>query len=701
MSVERDFNEPFVARLAASEKQSQRVYRPAISVHKWFARRPGALFRALALAELASTGSRDGYLTGHQLDGVCLDPFMGGGTPLMEAARLGLGVVGYDTNPMARWIVERELEDVDPDELRAAGERVARDVEREVGRLYLTRCTGCGGEAEVRHFIWLRHHRCVCGEEHPLLADTMLVSTRQRRHPREVHLCPHCLGLGEFEPRSRPDRCEACSGRYDEGLYRPGSVHVCACGEPFRVPPRGTVETPCERLVAIDYHCGGCSTSGTTHRFKPPGRGDRQRLRRAERLCAQRRSRFWPDELIPSGKETERLLRWGYLRWRDLFSPRQLYGLEALADRIAGEPPGPVKRALQTAFSDFLRSQNTLCRYDRQLLKPADVFAVHGFPVPRVACEAALLGRRGHGSGGFRHALDKYERAKRWCRDPYETERVAGQSRRVRTPPETLAPLLVKAQSGVSAGGALLRRGSLSDMPLQPGSVSMVLTDPPYFANVQYAELMDFCYVWLRRLAPETPYFDVDGAKTAYDAVGSDASSSPVRLGEFTERLAAVFTAAADALKDGGAFVFTYHHNELEAYVPVVVACLDAGLVPTSLWACPSELRVSTHIQGGRRAATVDAVLCLRKPPISDQLRCDFEVPRTVRARVKALLAAGHRATAADRTTLRYATQALHAVVRLSDDWEHDAPVEERLAAAYGALPSLSPRQETILSSIG
>lgn len=28
-----------------------------------------------------------------------------------------------------------------------------------------------------------------------------------------------------------------------------------------------------------------------------------------------------------------------------------------------------------------------------------------------------------------------------------------------------------------------------------------IFTDPPYFGNVQYAELMDFCYVWLRKLA--------------------------------------------------------------------------------------------------------------------------------------------------------------------------------------------------------
>jgi len=45
--IERAYDEAFVARIAAREKQIQQHYRPVISVHKWFARRPGALFRAL------------------------------------------------------------------------------------------------------------------------------------------------------------------------------------------------------------------------------------------------------------------------------------------------------------------------------------------------------------------------------------------------------------------------------------------------------------------------------------------------------------------------------------------------------------------------------------------------------------------------------------------------------------------------------
>lgn len=51
MSIETRFNIPLVAGLTLREKQSQQNYRPIIAAHKWFARHPGTLFRALALRD--------------------------------------------------------------------------------------------------------------------------------------------------------------------------------------------------------------------------------------------------------------------------------------------------------------------------------------------------------------------------------------------------------------------------------------------------------------------------------------------------------------------------------------------------------------------------------------------------------------------------------------------------------------------------
>jgi adenine-specific DNA methylase len=691
--LEQNYQEGFVARLAAREKQIQQHYRPVISVHKWFARRPGSLFRALALAEFVNGPVSKTYSRGHEIGGVCLDPFMGGGTPVFEAARLGMSVIGFDTNPMARWIVERELEDVDPDELAATGETIASEIDSATRALYVTDCTSCGEEATVRYFIWIRHHRCTgCSRESAVLSDTMIVSTKLGRHPREVHVCPSCLAVSECRPGRRPRCCASCKKPYDAHLVPTGSLQMCECGVPFTIPPHGTVEEPLQKLVAVEYDCSRCRArrGATAHTYKEADVRDHERVAEAERIRAKKPSPFWPtDELIPDGQETARLLKWGYLRWIDLFNGRQLYGLGLLAARIDAERDGPVKRALQTIFSDFLRYQNMLCRYDRQGLKPSDIFSLHGFPVPRVACEVALVGTAKVGSGGFRHALAKYVRAKRWCREPYEK---TDQGKNRRTSPEIIASTFVKSPSRLGrAGSAYLKRGSLQVDELEEGSVDIVLTDPPYFANVQYGELMDFCYVWLRRLAPKTPFFKRTSTKTDDDAVGSGSEGS-VDIVEFTGRLSTVFEAAAKALKPGAPFCFTYHHNDLDAYAPLVVACLNAGLVPTAVFASPSEMRSSTHIHK-RNAATVDTLFVLRKPPIQDPShRSPDDDIVGIRRHLAALRRVGLKPTDADRDCLRSGQLAARAMVELADDWPPATDPAQLFALASTTLRRLAGR---------
>jgi hypothetical protein len=145
---------------------------------------------------------------------------MGGGTPLIEASRLGLSVIGYDTNAVARWIVERELEELDPDALETAGDRAIARVERKVRSLYITNCGECGRDAPVRYFMWARQHTCVCGAEHPLLSDTMLVSSKMGRHPADVHICPSCRRLAEHPAGGRPDDCPHCTAPYELPLVQ-------------------------------------------------------------------------------------------------------------------------------------------------------------------------------------------------------------------------------------------------------------------------------------------------------------------------------------------------------------------------------------------------------------------------------------------------------------------------------------------------
>ncbi len=92
-----------IAELALREGQCTN---PIYRVHRWFARRLGSQFRAiqtgLSLKPEEADRFWDLYLGDLSLDGaVVLDPFVGGGTSLVEAGRCGARVIGYDIDPVA------------------------------------------------------------------------------------------------------------------------------------------------------------------------------------------------------------------------------------------------------------------------------------------------------------------------------------------------------------------------------------------------------------------------------------------------------------------------------------------------------------------------------------------------------------------------------------------------------------------------
>ena len=141
MTIETRFDIPLVAALALREKQIQQHYRPIIAVHKWFARRPGTLFRALTLAEFGDAPLADLFFTANDFRGrKVADPFMGGGTPLIEANRVGCDVTGFDINPMAWWIVREEIEHIDLAVYERTISELIAALHSEIGPLYRTDC---------------------------------------------------------------------------------------------------------------------------------------------------------------------------------------------------------------------------------------------------------------------------------------------------------------------------------------------------------------------------------------------------------------------------------------------------------------------------------------------------------------------------------------------------------------------------------
>ncbi len=422
MSIEESFDPTFATALALREKQIQQSYRPIIGIHKWFARRPGTIFRSLLLAEFNGAEPLDtSFWHAHTLQGVIADPFMGGGIPIFEANRLGFSVIGTDINPMAYWVVRQSLAPIDLPRFASTAALVAADVEREIGSLYATRCTECSRSVPVKYFLWVKVETCpTCGTDNDLFPTHLLAEAT--RHPKHVLVCSECGALNEYDhqpTKSRPEPCQRCGHLIvKEGPAQRRQIQCRECKN-FHSYPIEHSGPPRHRLWALEYHCESCKGQHTGRFFKQPDDDDFDRFDHASELLGQLPGLPIPKEKIPAGDETDRLHRWGYRHYHEMFNRRQLLGLGLLLKRILEVEEVETRHALLTVFSDFLRYQNMLCRYDTYALKCQDIFSVHGFPVGLVQCENNLLGIPHVGSGAFRHFVEKYQRAKQYCEAPF------------------------------------------------------------------------------------------------------------------------------------------------------------------------------------------------------------------------------------------------------------------------------------------
>jgi len=692
--AESKFDVAFVAPLALAEKQIQQSYRPYIQVHKWFARRPGTVFRALLLSEFGNIQTlRSSFYESHDLSGLTvLDPFIGGGTPVLEANRVGMNVVGCDINPMATWIVRQELAPLDIPALRDRANTLIMEVEESIRRYYKTKCKACGGDATVKYFIWVKQLPCPkCTNNIELFPGYLVASNA--RHPNFVLFCPECRDL--FEVESLPERgasvtCTHCKRTWkNEPVARRNRYACRACGHSGRYPdelvPHGP---PKHSLIAIEYHCEACKPGHKGRFFKAPDKADHRAYREAgEAYHALPDNALIPDDDIPEGDETTRLHRWGYRRFVDLFNERQLLALSKLASSIADVPDMQQRHALSTVFSDFLRYQNMLGRYDTYALKCQDIFSVHGFPVGLVQCENNVLGIPKVGTGGFRHFLEKYIAAKKYNKNPFEVVRSGGHKRHVHVHGEHISAQFTEdTPRNGSSRHARIACDSVESLDLAPNSIDAVLTDPPYFDNVQYAELMDFCYVWLRRLVNgDVRYFDALSTRTDGELTGNKTAGRD--LAHFCEGLSRVYQAAARALKPSGLFAFTYHHNKVEAYLPVAVALLDAGLIATTSLPCPAEMAASLHI-ARTGSSVVDTILCARKKGIG-VVRPKLtvaDVRNLIHNQAAQLRSGGVNPTVGDLRCMTLGMLTVLAVNELGLGWNASKSVDQRLLRTRGFL---------------
>ncbi len=151
--------------------------------------------------------------------------------------------------------------------------------------------------------------------------------------------------------------------------------------------------------------------------------------------------------------------------------------------------------------------------------------------------------------------------------------------------------------------------GSATALPWTDDFFDAVLTDPPYYDNVAYADLSDFFYVWLKRIFAPFPGHGREGGN---ESIHPDLFATPLtpksqeiiedpkrdKDAKFVEKkLTEAFREIYRVLKPEGIAVIVFAHKTTAAWEAVIQALLEAGLYLTASWPIHTEMQARLNAQ--------------------------------------------------------------------------------------------------------
>ncbi|WP_434633158.1 hypothetical protein [Chromobacterium sp. CV08] len=294
-------------------------------------------------------------------------------------------------------------------------------------------------------------------------------------------------------------------------------------------------------------------------------------------------SDYWPRTAVPEGFKTtyQKIPEHGYPTFADMFNARQLLVqsqlLKAILTVSSHEYQWATREYVLAAFQQYLRNQNMLCLWNTQADKLEPHFSNNNYYPKNTPVENCVFGKLGRGN--WSSCAEGLIESREWATNPWElvsNERVTLENPSLR---DAVSGKSEKVRPGDALLGGLVRWGSSTELDdITAASVDLVITDPPFGNNVQYAELADFFHVWLRiALKGKYPQWALELTPKSLEAVDNPVRNPDNPQGYYQQLLTAVWRECARILKPSGILAFTFHHSQDEPWVSVLESLFDAG----------------------------------------------------------------------------------------------------------------------------
>lgn len=333
------------------------------------------------------------------------------------------------------------------------------------------------------------------------------------------------------------------------------------------------------------------------------------------------------EPIIEDAKKNTWCVQYGIERWMDIFTPRQLLALgifvkwtrESRGQKSAlpCEWIESIFAALAIGIDRIADRQSTVCRWDNGYSKLQGTFTRFALPITWDYCEG----------NPFSDTTGNYLANLEWVAECWEH--------------------VMAASDGAPAPHAM----NQSSVATLPANYDLVVTDPPYYDSIGYSVLMDFFYVWLRRVtngespatdhafaAANTPKWDhgKNDGELVDDATrhGGDRVKSKQA---YEDGMATVFRNCHDALKEEGRLVIAFAHKHPDAWGTLVSAIIRAGFVVNGSW--PIQTEMANRTRGISSAALASSVwLVCKKRSDTAKPGWDNQVLDDMRTNIRAML---------------------------------------------------------------
>jgi putative DNA methylase len=539
-----------------------------------------------------------------------VDPFAGGGSIPLEALRVGADAFASDLNPVPVLLNKVVLEHIPrygqrlADEVRKWGEWIKREAENELAELYPRDSDG----AKPIAYLWARTIRCEgpnCGAELPLYRSPSLaqggkssvflvpkISQKNKTVEFDIQSGSRVpLEINTFLRRSSAT-CPLCG-------YTTPAINV---RNQFKGREGGASDA---RLLAVVTQTGG----EPGRRYRVPSERDKEvaNLAKGELLHIRSTSpNEVPDEPLPYLRSIFNIHLLDVTKWSQLFTPRQLVSLLKLIKLVKRLPQEVGKSIDDTRLRDAIVTAIALT-VDRV----AAQFSSLSWWQPKGEFVVGTFGRQALGIV--------------W--DFAEIRPVGGASGDLDGAIDWVVRVIENNCVGIK-GEAVVEVASATAHPLPDDSAAAVVTDPPYYDAVPYADLSDFFYVFLKRMLAEVH-------PSLFSAELTPKNGEVVQLAErnpiyayktkdyFEQGMSDALSEARRVTIPAGVSVVVFAHKTTQGWEVMLSSIIRAGWVVTASWPIDTERAVRMRATDSAALASSVHLVCRPREHPDGSLRND------------------------------------------------------------------------------